>query len=172
MGPWRRGSASRSQREGRGSESRRLHQTVPPVARLTRHPCGQTLIMHWKKRWEGPSRPDFFPARAGVFPGRRSESGSGLSGGVRDACRPEDRADARGVADVSLCVNGAIGSTAVSKTVDSGSSPDWRAMSPFSPGTLALGENGDDFMSCVKIRRREGACFHGKNQPDDTTRFG
>lgn len=95
MGPWRRGSASRSQREGRGSESRRLHQTVPPVARLTRHPCGQTLIMHWKKRWEGPSRPDFFPARAGVFPGRRFESGSGLSGGVRDACRPEDRAARR-----------------------------------------------------------------------------
>lgn len=58
MGPWRRGSASRSQREGRGSESRRLHQTVPPVARLTRHPCEQTLIMHWKKRWEGPSGPD------------------------------------------------------------------------------------------------------------------
>lgn len=95
MGPWRRGSASRSQREGRGSESRRLHQTVPPVARLTRHPCGQTLIMHWKKRWEGPSRPDFFPARAGVFPGRRFESGSGLSGGVRDACPPEDRAARR-----------------------------------------------------------------------------
>ena len=95
MEPWRRGSASRSQREGRGSESRRLHQTVPPMARLTRHPCGQTLIMHWKKRWEGPSRPDFFPARAGVFPGRRFESGSGLSGGVRDACRPEDRAARR-----------------------------------------------------------------------------
>lgn len=95
MGPWRRGSASRSQREGRGSESRRLHQTVPPVARLTRHPCGQTLIMHWKKRWEGPSRPDFFPARAGVFPGRRFESGSGLSGGVRAPGRPEDRAARR-----------------------------------------------------------------------------
>ena len=96
MGPWRRGSASRSQREGRGFESRRLHQTVPPVARLTRHPCGQTLIMHWKKRWEGPSRPDFFPARAGVFPGRRFESGSGLSGGVRaPAVRRTGRPGAR-----------------------------------------------------------------------------
>lgn len=95
MGPWRRGSASRSQREGRGFESRRLHQTVPPVARLTRHPCGQTLIMHWKKRWEGPSRPDFFPARAGVFPGRRFESGSGLSGSVDHVFRPEGRAAAR-----------------------------------------------------------------------------
>lgn len=95
MGPWRRGSASRSQREGRGFESRRLHQTVPPVARLTRHPCGQTLIMHWKKRWEGPSRPDFFPARAGVFPGRRFESGSRLSGSVDRVFRPEGRAAAR-----------------------------------------------------------------------------
>lgn len=171
MGPWRRGSASRSQREGRGFESRRLHQTVPPVARLTRHPCGQTLIMHWKKRWEGPSRPRWPSERSRLVSGRspvRIRLGAlgrrprhGGPGGRR-----------RGVMDASLCVNGAIGSTAVSKTVDSGSSPDWRAMSPFSPGTLALGENGDDFMSCVKIRRREGACFHGKNQPDDTTRFG
>ena len=133
MGPWRRGSASRSQREGRGFESRRLHQTVPPVARLTRHPCGQTLIMHWKKRWEGPSRPDFFPARAGVFPGRRFESGSGLSGGVRDAWPSEGPGgQARGVMDASLCVGGAMASTAVSKTVDPGSSPGRRATPPSS----------------------------------------
>lgn len=58
MGPWRRGSASRSQREGRGFESRRLHQTVPPMARPARHPCGQTLIYAWKKQREGPPRPD------------------------------------------------------------------------------------------------------------------
>lgn len=174
MGPWRRGSASRSQREGRGFESRRLHQTVPPVARLTRHPCGQTLIMHWKKRWEGPSRPDG-PVVAQP-PRKRQVAGSNPARGSREASARLPSGgpggQARGVMDASPCVNGAIGSTAVSKTVDSGSSPDWRAMSPFSPGTLALGENGDDFMSCVKIRRREGACFHGKNQPDDTTRFG
>lgn len=176
MGPWRRGSASRSQREGRGSESRRLHQTVPPVARLTRHPCGQTLIMHWKKRWEGPSGPD--GSVVAQPPRKRQVAGSNPARGSREASatpgRPEDRA--AGVAasfmGASLCVNGAIGSTAVSKTVDSGSSLDWRAMSPFSPGTLALGENDDNFMWRVKIRRREGACFHGKNQPDDTTRFG
>ncbi len=97
MGPWRRGSASRSQREGRGSESRRLHQTVPPVARLTRHPCGQTLIMHWIKRWQRPPRPRWPPcsAAASSAAGRRFESGSGLSGGVRDACPPEDRAARR-----------------------------------------------------------------------------
>lgn len=83
MGPWRRGSASRSQREGRGSESRRLHQTVPPVARLTRHPCGQTLIMHWKKRWEGPSGPDG-PVVAQP-PRKRQVAGSNPARGSREA---------------------------------------------------------------------------------------
>lgn len=97
MGPWRRGSASRSQREGRGSESRRLHQTVPPVARLTRHPCGQTLIMHWKKRWEGPSGPDG-PVVAQP-PRKRQVAGSNPARGSREASatpgRPEDRAARR-----------------------------------------------------------------------------
>lgn len=83
MGPWRRGSASRSQREGRGFESRRLHQTVPPVARLTRHPCGQTLIMHWKKRREGPSRPDG-PVVAQP-PRKRQVAGSNPARGSREA---------------------------------------------------------------------------------------
>lgn len=97
MGPWRRGSASRSQREGRGSESRRLHQTIPPVARLTRHPCGQTLIMHWKKRWEGPSGPDG-PVVAQP-PRKRQVAGSNPARGSREASatpgRPEDRAARR-----------------------------------------------------------------------------
>ena len=83
MGPWRRGSASRSQREGRGFESRRLHQTVLPVARLTRHPCEQTLIMHWKKRWEGPSRPDG-PVVAQP-PRKRQVAGSNPARGSREA---------------------------------------------------------------------------------------
>lgn len=83
MGPWRRGSASRSQREGCGFESRRLHQTVPPVARLTRHPCEQTLIMHWKKRWEGPSRPDG-PVVAQP-PRKRQVAGSNPARGSREA---------------------------------------------------------------------------------------
>lgn len=92
MGPWRRGSASRSQREGRGSESRRLHQTVPPVARPTRHPCGQTLIMHWKKRWEGPSRPRWpsGSAAASSNPARGSREASAMPA-VRRTGRPGAR---------------------------------------------------------------------------------
>lgn len=129
MGPWRRGSASRSQREGRGFESRRLHQTVPPVARLTRHPCGQTLIMHWKKRWEGPSRPDG-PVVAQP-PRKRQVVGSNPARGSREASARLPSGgpggQARGVMDASPCVGGAMASTAVSKTVDPGSSPGRRA---------------------------------------------
>ena len=117
MGPWRRGSASRSQREGRGSESRRLHQTIPPVARLTRHPCGQTLIMHWKKRWEGPSGPDG-PVVAQP-PRKRQVAGSNPARGSREASARLPSGgpggQARGVMDASLCVGGAMASTAVSK---------------------------------------------------------
>lgn len=131
MGPWRRGSASRSQREGRGSESRRLHQTVPPVARPTRHPCGQTLIMHWKKRWEGPSGPD--GPVAAQPPRKRQVAGSNPARGSREASATPAvrRAGRPGVAasfmDASLCVGGAMASAAVSKTVDPGSSPGRRA---------------------------------------------
>lgn len=93
MGPWRRGSASRSQREGRGSESRRLHQTVPPVARLTRHPCGQTLIMHWKSNGRDRQGPDG-PVVAQP-PRKRQVAGSNPARGSREASamlgRPEDR---------------------------------------------------------------------------------
>lgn len=134
MGPWRRGSASRSQREGRGSESRRLHQTVPPVARPTRHPCGQTLIMHWKKRWEGPSRPDG-PVVAQP-PRKRQVAGSNPARGSREASARLPSGgpggQARGVMDASPCVGGAMASTAVSKTVDPGSSPGRRATPPSS----------------------------------------
>lgn len=163
MGPWRRGSASRSQREGRGFESRRLHQTVPPVARLTRHPCGQTLIMHWKKRWEGPSRPDG-PVVAQP-PRKRQVAGSNPARGSREAsAMPAVRRtgrQARGVMDASLCVGGAMAGTAVSKTVDPGSSPGRRATPPssFWPiGASAPGEDGDGFgMWRSRQRARLGA---------------
>ena len=132
MGPWRRGSASRSQREGRGSESRRLHQTIPPVARLTRHPCG-TDSQCMKQAMGGTVTPRFLPRagggvsrspvriRLGALGRRRSRLPSGGSGG-----------QARGVMDAPLCVGGAMASTAVSKTVDPGSSPDRRATPPSS----------------------------------------
>lgn len=133
MGPWRRGSASRSQREGRGSESRRLHQTVPPVARLTRHPCGQTLIMHWKKRWEGPSRPRFLPRAGGGVSRSPVRIRLGALGRRPRRLPPGGPGgQARGVMDASLCVGGAMASTAVSKTVDPGSSPGRRATPPSS----------------------------------------
>lgn len=148
MGPWRRGSASRSQREGRGSESRRLHQTIPPVARLTRHPCG-TDSQCMKQAMGGTVTPRFLPRagggvsrspvriRLGALGRRRSRLPSGGSGG-----------QARGVMDASLCVGGAMASTAVSKTVDPGSSPGRRATPPssFWPiGASAPGEDGDGF---------------------------
>lgn len=58
----------------------------------------------------------------------------------------EPGGQARGVMDASLCVGGAMASTAVSKTVDPGSSPGRRATPPssFWPiGASAPGEDGD-----------------------------
>lgn len=100
MGPWRRGSASRSQREGRGSESRRLHQTIPPVARLTRHPCG-TDSQCMKQAMGGTVTPPISSPRgrgcfqvAGSNPARGSWEAS-IASSVRRIGRPGARRHGR-----------------------------------------------------------------------------
>lgn len=83
MGPWRRGSASRSQREGRGFESRRLHQTVPPVARLTRHRANRLSSCIGKSDGRDRQGPDG-PVVAQP-PRKRQVAGSNPARGSREA---------------------------------------------------------------------------------------